>query len=310
MHAALGAFAALAVQAGEPAADPRWRITVDSPDDRIVCAIDQTSWRRGPRGPRATELCVYGGATVGAAPFTHTLATLEWRCTDRPSVDRNAVNYRLRGLDRPLAVQTEGVNATSGDLLAWACERPPQRAVLPDSLDAEAFVDRRLAAWGEFPPGDAAPPPPAWLPLDTGRETGAACALATDDLVRWGAVAVGRVACVYDPDRRTPHRLEAGPGRRPLTFRHERGLVVARCRSGQLGWSRGELFPGPTSRRPYRIGSRSHDQAPYLGPVALYTAAAADALAARLCEDPVIASSRPGRLEDFVAATLADWGRE
>lgn len=306
MSVLAGITAALAMTSFQAAGDSGWPTThAGDGDGRYVCALDPSSWRRTWRGrPQAVEVCVFGDATIGGVPFTHSTATIEWRCGfNERTARRTSVSYHRAGQPTALATQAEGYGLSEGS--ATPCLSWNGSAARSDRIDAAAFVTDRLRTWGVAPqPGAPAPVSPRWAEWPSAENAGAACAVALEDLLRRGQVAIGRFACVYDPEVYTPHRLGAGPGGRPLQFRHERGFVAARCDQRRISFSQGDLYETQEDRTPYRIGTR--EDGLYLGPYAAYGSVRDEAMLDLLCTDRG-GPGTAGSLEDFVRLRLAAW---
>ncbi len=295
-----------AIAPREPPNEASWpTMSVGAAGEQVICAIDPSTWERTWRGhPQAVEVCVYGNATVGGAPVTHSTARIEWRC-GAGSAARSSVAFYQLGRREPVAIQREGYGTDDG--AATPCASWNSSAARADREDAEAFVSRQLAAWGGI---RASPPfegnPSRWTEWPAEAGSGVGCALALEDLMRRERVAIGRFACVYDPEVYTPHRLGAGRDGQPLHFRHERGFVAARCDLRQLYWSQGEYFETAQDRTPYRAGSR--DDGLYLGPFARYRGAQDAAILELLCADQPGPPTGEGDLDQFVRTRLAAWG--
>lgn len=292
--------------AGSPAADDWPTMHTGEPDEPFICAIDPSSWRRTWRGrPQAVEVCVFGDATIGGVPFTHSTATIEWRCGfNERTARRTSVSYHRAGRPQALATQSEGYGVSEG--VATPCLGWNDSTARTDRIDATAFVADRLLAWGkQVPSGGVESAGPRWAEWPSTGHPGAACALAVEDLLRRSRVAIGRFACVYDSKVYTPYRRGAGRDGRPLHFRLERGFVAARCDQRRISWSQGDLYESADDRMPYRIGTS--EDGLYLGPYARYGQVQDEAMVDLLCAEGGGRLETAGSLDDFIRARLTAW---
>lgn len=307
MSVLAGMAMALAMAGSQAADDSGWpTMHAGERDEQFICAIDPASWTRTWRGRhQAVEVCVFGEATIGGVPFTHSTATIEWRCgLNGRTAHRTSVSYHRAGEPEAVATQSEGYGVSEG--LATPCLSWNDSAARTDRMDAATFVGGRLRAWGAAPqPRTPEPAGPRWAEWLSAENSGAACALAVEDLLRRDRVAIGRFACVYDPKVYTPHRLGAGPGGQPQHFRHERGFVAARCDQRRITWSQGDLYESADDRTPYRIGT--NEDGLYLGPYARYRQVQDEAMVDLLCAHRGGRPETAGSLDDFIRARLTAW---
>lgn len=299
MYVVIGMALASAVAGSQTADESGWpTMSAGEGDTPFVCAIDPSSWRRTWGGRRkAVEVCVFRRATIGGVSFTHSVANIEWRCGFNGSVRRTSLSYYRAGEPEPLATQSEGYDVSDGQAspcLSWNDSTPG-----PRRIDTETFVADRLRAWGALvAPGASGPVAPRWSELASAADSGAACAVALEDLLRREQVAIGRFACVYDPNVHTPYRLQAG---RRLQFRHERGFAAARCDLRRVFWSQGDLYKTAEDRTPVRIETN------YFGPYARYGPLPDEAVVDLLCSETGERPDAAGSLDDFMRARLAAW---